>query len=57
MTTKKKTTRESLFESKAKTLRLYKQYKIQEVFERITAREAEDLTHMFKLYTKMHRSF
>ena len=51
---RQKTTRESLLESKAKTLRLYKQYKIQEVFERITAREAEDLTHMFKLYTKMY---
>jgi rubrerythrin len=54
MATNKKTTRESLLESKAKTLRLYKQYKIQEVFERITAREAEDLTHMFKLYTKIY---
>jgi hypothetical protein len=54
MATNKKTTRESLLESKAKTLRLYKQYKIQEVFERITAREAEDLSHMFKLYTKMY---
>ena len=54
MAIKKKTTRESLLESKAKTLRLYKQYKIQEVFERITAREVEDLTHMFKLYTKMY---
>jgi len=54
MAIKKKTTRESLLESKAKTLRLYRQYKIQEVFERITAREVEDLTHMFKLYTKMY---